>query len=641
MPSILPAVVLTKEDFDSAGWQDIVAKVDRKTSFWFAFALLEAAREAGEEGRPRIQAVLLLLGYLAQLGFAHDSGNAVFVARQVNVPKDNSALDELTAEHTGLLPQIVGETTDPEMRARIADILWLRTKHRDPKYAWTAIDAYLESVGRLEGDWPDLCDRLRRAAYIGSELGRKEHFAKVVARAEEVAQRHATDDNPHLLVCCCEVLLDFGVGDPRRFAPLCEKAAEVSMARADQAGAERLWTVASRWYNKAGDGERAKQARTNAAETYVKMADLHTKGDSPSHSHAVWNIERAIAALSRVEGTANRVSELRLRLSKHQAASLKEMKGFGVTVDYSADVARARKAVTGKTFPDALLTLAFRLFVPAEYDSTVEQAREQNDEQMLLTLLTKVSVDSRGRAVARDDRARRSATGLAAQEPKLWSRMVEDTTRFHHRGFAEAIIEPARRQILSEHPVGMTDWWPIVASSPFVPAGHELVWALALHAGFTGDLSSALHLLAPQVEHAIREQLRQANVVVSSLDADGIETERDLGWLLDHDKAREILGETNVFHLKCLLTERLGSNLRNRVAHGLVDDRQSQDSRVLYLWWLALRLCIAPLLGRTHTSDPDAVGADGSATSPADEKQGKNTNPAPPTSPPPQPSGSS
>ena len=107
-----------------------------------------------------------------------------------------------------------------------------------------------------------------------------------------------------------------------------------------------------------------------------------------------------------------------------------------------------------------------------------------------------------------------------------------------------------------------------------------------------------LHLLVPQLEHALRNILRQSGIATTSLAPDGIETENDLSWLLDHDKTREVLGETNVFHLKCLLDERVGFNLRNRVAHGLLNDGEAHASQLLYLWWFSLRLCLIPIVSR-------------------------------------------
>ncbi len=613
MAGLLPDATFNKEDFESSGWQSIITGADGKTCFWFARALLEAAHKAGEEGKAQTQAALILLGYLSELLFAHESGNAVFVTPPVNVPKDNSALDELTKDHLRVLSLLVVETSDPEMRARIADVLWLRTSPRNPEYARVAVAAYLDSVTRLEDHWPDLADRLRRAAQIGHELGDVELVGRVAARAEDIAGRHRDDKMTHLLGACMELMLDLGHEAPCAQAGICEEAAEKAMCRANQDGAEALWTLAAQWYAQAKQPDAARQARIKAAESHVRMANLHTKGSTPAHSFAVPHIEQAIAALSKIPNTRERVLELRQQLANHQEASLAEMKGFSVPMDFTKAAEEARQAVRGKSFPEALATLAVRMGGVKDYATVERETRQQNEARQLETLFTKTLLDHRGRTVAKSNRAKRKAVGLAETDPALWNRMVQDTTGFDHAGFAIGMIEPARRQIVSEHSFGIRDWWPIVVNSPFVPAGREGLWALGLHAGLCGNLPESLHLLVPQLEHAVRIILRQRGVPTTSLD-DGIEEEKDLTWLLDHETTRDVLGDTHVFHLKCLLVERFGSNLRNRAAHGLLDDGEVRSYQVLYLWWFALRLCLIPLLRQADRARPGTAGTAGSGT---------------------------
>jgi hypothetical protein len=60
--------------------------------------------------------------------------------------------------------------------------------------------------------------------------------------------------------------------------------------------------------------------------------------------------------------------------------------------------------------------------------------------------------------------------------------------------------------------------------------------------------------------------------------------------ILKNTKMREILGEDHAFTLDGVLGDRLGANVRNNVAHGLLDDATSNSYETAYLWWLALNL---------------------------------------------------
>jgi hypothetical protein len=57
-------------------------------------------------------------------------------------------------------------------------------------------------------------------------------------------------------------------------------------------------------------------------------------------------------------------------------------------------------------------------------------------------------------------------------------------------------------------------------------------------------------------------------------------------------RRQKVFGADGVFQLQDLLADTLGANLRNEVAHGLVNDNQMFGDDVLYLWWLFFRYCL-------------------------------------------------
>ncbi|EDI9055188.1 hypothetical protein GEM49_01370 [Salmonella enterica] len=65
-----------------------------------------------------------------------------------------------------------------------------------------------------------------------------------------------------------------------------------------------------------------------------------------------------------------------------------------------------------------------------------------------------------------------------------------------------------------------------------------------------------------------------------------------MGTLLNFDSATDLLGENLVFELKAIFTEALGYNLRNNIAHGLLDDDSSNSEACVYAWWALLKLII-------------------------------------------------
>jgi hypothetical protein len=158
--------------------------------------------------------------------------------------------------------------------------------------------------------------------------------------------------------------------------------------------------------------------------------------------------------------------------------------------------------------------------------------------------------------------------------------------------YAVAFIRPAWRQIHLDHDVRLRDLLPVVLNNPFVPEGHEHIYAQGLLAGLKGDFLTATHLLIPQLENSISHILSRSGVIVSKLDSFGTQEGKDLGALLYEPRLEGLLGEDLVFDLQGLLVERFGTNLRNTIAHGLMGDDEFASPTVLYLWWLVLRICL-------------------------------------------------
>jgi len=122
-----------------------------------------------------------------------------------------------------------------------------------------------------------------------------------------------------------------------------------------------------------------------------------------------------------------------------------------------------------------------------------------------------------------------------------------------------------------------------------------------MDAGMNGDFLVAVSLLTPQVENAVRIVLKKAGVVTSKIDMRNVEQERVLGALLDMDEAERVFGRDLMFDLRGLLVEKFGSNMRNELAHGLLDLDDFKGPDAEYLWWCALRLMFLPSLQGVKT----------------------------------------
>jgi hypothetical protein len=60
--------------------------------------------------------------------------------------------------------------------------------------------------------------------------------------------------------------------------------------------------------------------------------------------------------------------------------------------------------------------------------------------------------------------------------------------------------------------------------------------------------------------------------------------------LLELPEAAQVFGKDLAFELNSLFCDAFGPNLRNELAHGLLDEDGCNSPFAIYAWWLAFRL---------------------------------------------------
>ncbi|WP_375469583.1 hypothetical protein [uncultured Nostoc sp.] len=127
MPLINPP--LTKEDFINSHWLEVVNSSETKECSAYNRVFWNKAQEAKEAGNVREQAVFETLAFVTGAAIKPESTEEFFA----------EVFQNLTDEDLNFLTEIAPEVSDPELQARIADILWV--KKRNYQMAQLAVTA--------------------------------------------------------------------------------------------------------------------------------------------------------------------------------------------------------------------------------------------------------------------------------------------------------------------------------------------------------------------------------------------------------------------------------------------------------------------------------------------------------------------
>ena len=131
----------------------------------------------------------------------------------------------------------------------------------------------------------------------------------------------------------------------------------------------------------------------------------------------------------------------------------------------------------------------------------------------------------------------------------------------------------------------------IVDNNAFIPEDRKRSFLKGLVAGFNFDYITALSILMPQVENAIRCLARICGAVVYKTKDKGLEECLSLETILKLPEIEDCLDPIFLFNLKVFYTSDYGFAMRNTVGHGLMSDAELSSSQGLIVWWFTLYIC--------------------------------------------------
>jgi len=508
----------------------------------------------------------------------------------------------LTEEERVLLASLVDQVSDPELRARFADYLWIA--NRDRKYGEIAVDEYVASALRLRDPekWTGCAGRYERAAKLAASLGKKnERFTRTVRLVEEYLRELDGTDPLFLSERLMTILLDLKQGDPSQYAQLAEKCALAAEARGNFYLALHYWNLQRSCYSAIDDVDGQRRARVAAAESVIKDGESRTFGEQASFVTAADFLHRGVVMLTKAGASQEHINEIAVRVKEYQQKGLLELKKHSAPFDASAFIADARAAVAGKTLADAVAEFAQMPRLPNR--ASVRREVLRRAKTFVFThLFAEVKLNAEGAPIA----GRGSVSGDETEETSnvLALMYVDVVNSFSVE--IQTTIQPAWRVIQDEHDIREDDMSVIAQQSWFVPPSREPYFAKGMAAGFNGDLITAIHVLVPQIEGAIRWHLKRRRVNTVRQNRDGYDEERDLNQLLALPEAKTLLGESLHFALTALLTSRFGYNLRNDLAHALVEPRDCYSTVSLFFFAVVVMICVRTMRERRQAETKDS-----------------------------------
>lgn len=514
---------------------------------------------------------------------------------------------EMTQEQYNILSGVVGDISNNRLRARVADLLWLCGKQllgkSEFKYGKMAIEAFSD-IEIDEARW--ICDGLdkdwRRGLVLSKSLGVAglHGFKKMQSRLLSAFNVATETKNPQnqLRWAIPKLLEDpklVGVIEASVLARSLEMLVEDCKREGYEYGVGVHSLDAAKWYRLARDDQAVARMMEENAETRIRTAESEAKQPNPNWLRVGHFYQMAIQMLQAIPKRYRVAQSIDKRFSVlkrlYDDACEKGRKNMHITesspIDITPVVEWAKRMVQGKEVDEALESF-ISLYVMKEEDARHLALTFLNSN--IVSVLFSKSIIAHGRVVAHAP-SWLMDTGEIKNE-RLWLETVRRASYLLHVA-CHATLRPAYRVLRDEHKLTKEDFRRVVSAAPMVAEDHRGLFAEALFLGYEGRFTAAVYMLAPEIENAIRNQLKSDGCDTSVTDTQTkLQKETGLSTLIKNHETRlsGMFSPDFLFELKAVFSDHAGPNVRNEVAHGLKNDEDFNGDIDFYVWWFGLKL---------------------------------------------------
>lgn len=600
MPVDLPSHVNNVQELELT----IVLNGVNQNSLWaIKTALDKAATEKQVAGLQSVSHSLFILAAASSMMLDTELPNSPFKPFGRSGDRRTPALEDFGNDDQKFFESVVNDIELPVLQARVADILWLvKTKDRF-KFAQIAVKAYFQTPLNQEAWNHNRLENWSRGLQLARQLGNglKSEIEKATESLESEFEK-TNLESAYYGIAIARVIAQYSLSwsddDLAR-----EQFKQFAASARDSGNFELaldLFTEALTELSVAAMDAEVVKLRIEVASCLESIAEKsHGLVSGVKYEKAIEVLRQIPVSLRSEHDVDARIEELRGKFAETGNVTLEHMTLHqSPPIDLSDLQQSARRLVQADTVIGSLKLLA-NVHEPPQKVDIFEESRKQLIQFPLKGMFQGIHFTKDGRKAAIVP----STDGMPHEHPEtVWETAV---TNLQHtvKILVHGVIGPALHAIKWSHRVRYQDFVEIVKDAPNLPADRRLLWARALYLGYEGDFVSALHVGVPQIEHLVRVFLKRNGCTTTTLGEGGIETEIGLSALLEREKAKSVFGEDLLFEMKGLLTDQIGPNLRNELAHGLASVNDCLSFNAVYVWWLMLRIACASPSAQDRNND--------------------------------------
>lgn len=451
-------------------------------------------------------------------------------------------------------------TVNPILKARYCGLIWDLSnaaigKKPDHTVAVNYVNALLEITDK------DLCKhptetikKITRAYKVASGLNNTSLINRCIESAINLENRIAEDSKAGLWGFC----FDLFVLDKSKY--LSEDQREKLIEGLEQRlmrlskdsspwGCESAGVRLADYYRVKGKKEEATRVIKVVGKSFEDACDNVAPIQASSWLQHVHNIYVSFNMKSDVERVTRKITEIGPKV-------VDSMQSFSHSIEVPKEKLDAYlDSMTNGGLENTLVRIAAH-FIPKK-DQVEEQVLELAKNYPLTYLFTKTLQDHKGRPIAT----------IGSVEDDLEGHVIHQlSSNLNTNAF---FLRHSLKKALEVYNIKVQDLTDFVLASPIFEETKKDLIQVGIQAYLNQDYISAIHILVPQTEAAIRSLVELTGGATSKRNRHGGLQLRTFDDLLRDENVEECFGIDLSFYFRVLLTEQRGWNIRNNICHGI------------------------------------------------------------------------
>ncbi len=497
------------------------------------------------------------------------------------------SIEDLTDDDISNLIALELDRFPIAIRARLADVLWIKTN--DDMYAKIAIESYNELFDLTYDSkhWVYCVDMITRALLLSTQLNDEpDLYILCCERIHSAVIQENGEDELFFSIRLIELLIKCNYIENVDLIEIINIIIENSFSNENKLRA--AFDLKVKYFSKKGDGKKVKEVQLELAKSLETLADGIDGDENFQNISRKKQLLQDAAIIYKKSGDVNKSTNAHKKLLEIQKRLPESLDRIPLKFDISKEIQLLNKSFEELNFKECLIRLTqFTRFFT--YEEIKESLKEKQINYVFINMCSNEILSNKGYTLATlhpiTEEDIKSETKLFKQH--MYRELAEKA------GILSAIyLEYCLKIINEKFEISKEDLNFVINSNSIIPDERKSIIKTGICLGLKGDMYAALHILAPQIENLFRHIASEVGGITVKMRDDGISEEKSLKSIFEIRELKDCYDPDRLFIFKTLLNEKAGANIRNNIAHGIMEENEANNGLSKYFLCAVIKMLV-------------------------------------------------